>query len=234
MVDHKKVIICGYSKTGEEIAKIVKNKDYKFKIADIDEKAAKRAEAKGYEVYNLDLTEDENLIRMGVSDDISALFCVGNDESINLFITLSARNLDKNIKIITIASSKEEEKKMILAGADRIISPYEIGGRRIFRLLRKPTVLDILDNILFSKTDIKIAEITIPEDSILEGKYFDDLEAEEMYDLIIIGIQDIELGEKFIFYSSGINHKIDKGDVLVVVGKEESIDMFKKRLVEVS
>ncbi len=226
-----KIIIFGYSKIGEQIAKTLNTKQYKIIIIEENKERYTQAVSQGYEVFNLSLMEDENLLKIGIKDnDIKAFFCVNDDKNINLFVTLSTRNLNKNLKIISLSFAKEDNKKMLLAGANKIINPYEIGGIRIFRLLNKPLILDVLDNILFSQSDIEVAEITIEKGSYLDGVYFKDLEIAQKYNLVILGLQDKELSDNFIFYSSGINHKIDIGDTLVVLGLSLDLEKFRNSL----
>ena len=226
-----KILIYSFSSIAVQVAKVLQEKNYHIIIIEEDEQLSNKAKSLGYEVKNISLTEDENIIEIGINnDDIKAFFCLGDDKNTNLFITLSVRNLNKNIKIISVSSTKEGNKTMILAGANKVINPYEIGALRIFRLLHKPLILKVLDNILFSKSDIEIAEITIRKNSIFDGIYLTDLKIIDKEDIIILGIQDKEIGDKFIFFSTGINHKIDEGDTLVVLGHSEKLKRFKKEI----
>ncbi len=226
-----KIIIFSFSKIAIQIAKVLSTKKYHIIIVEEDEQLAKKAKLSGYEVKNTALMDDENLLEVGINDDdIKAFFCVSDNKNINLFVTLSARNLNKNLKIISVSSSSEDNKTMLLAGANKIINPYEIGALRIFRLLHKPLILDVLDNILFSESNIEVSEITIKKDSALDGVYLSDIDITQRYNLIILGIQDKELGDEFIFYSSGINHKIDKDDTLVLLGLSSDLENFRKSL----
>lgn len=223
-----KIIIYSFSPIAAQIAKVLHAKDYHIIIIEQNEQLTSQAKVLGYEVKNISLLEDKNIIQAGINDDdIKAFFCLGDDKNTNLFITLSVRNLNKNIKIISVSSTKEGNKTMLLAGADKIINPYEISALRIFRLLHKPLILDVLDNILFSKSDIEIEEITIQKGSIFDGIYLDDLKIIDKQNIIILGIQDKELSDKFIFFSTGINHKIDQGDTLVVLGHASDLKKFK-------
>lgn len=228
-MQNEKVIVFGYNSIARQIVFVLQSKKYKILVIETDEKLYEQALKDGVEVQKLNLMEDENLFEIGVhSDEIKAFFCVSDDANINLFVTLSVRNINKTLRIISLTSSKEDNKKMILAGANKIINPYEIGGLRIFRMLHKPLILDVLDNILFSQSDISVAEISIERNSLLDGVYLRDINANNAYNLVIVGLQDKELGEDFIFYSNGINHKIDVGDTLVVIGYSKDIQNFQK------
>lgn len=222
-----KIIVFGYSKIGSEIAAVLRSKKYNILIVEPDTNLFNNAKDDGFEAKQLSLMTDEELYKIDIkNDDIKAVFCVSSDNNINLFVTLSVRNLNKNTKIISLALGKEDKKKMMLAGANKTINPYEIGGLRIFRLLHKPLILDVMDNILFSESNIQVSEITIEEGSKIDGLYLKDLDIDKKYNLVIIGIQDKELSDDFIFYSSGINHRIDVGDTLVVIGYAQDLNMF--------
>lgn len=228
----EKIVIFNFSQIGYQIAKVLKDKDYDILIIDEDETKLETARSLGYKTSNLSLMKDENFTEVGLVDDnnIKAFFCVSDDKNTNLFVTLSLRNLNKDIMIISVSFNKEDNKTMILAGANKIVNPYEIGALRIFRLLHKPLILDLLDNLLFTKTDIDVSEITIEEGSIFDGVYLNELNIIDQHDIIILGIQDKELGDKFVFYSTGINHKIDAGDTLVILGKSKNLQKFKEIL----
>ncbi|MEA3554390.1 MAG: NAD-binding protein [Campylobacterota bacterium] len=226
-----KIIIFSYSDISIQIAKVLKSKQYHIIIVEEDLELSKKAQLDGYEVKNISLMEDENILLLGIMDkSIKAFFCLSDDKNINLFVTLSVRNLNKKLKIISVSFGTEDNKTMILAGASKVINPYEIGALRIFRTLHKPLILDLLDNILFSESNIEVAEITIQKDSILDGVYLKDVDLITKHNLILLGIQDKEICDKFIFYSSGINHKLDYDDTIVVLGHSNDLKSFKKLL----
>jgi len=226
-----KIIISSFSQIASEVAKVLQEKNYHIIIVEDEPKLIDKAKNLGYEVQNISLMEDENILKLGINDNnLKAFFCLGDDKNKNLFITLSVRNLNKQLKIISVSSSKQANKTMLLAGASKIINPYEIGALRIFRLLHKPLISDILDDILFKRSDIQIEEITIKKGSIFDGVYLSELKIIDQEDIIILGIQDKEIGDKFIFFSTGINHKIDSGDTLVILGHEHNLEKFKDEI----
>ena len=226
-----KIIIFSFSKIAIQIAKVLQQKKYHITIVEEDEELIQKAKRSGYEIQKLSLMEDENILALDINNkNIKAFFCVSDDKNINLFVTLSVRNLNKYLKIISLSFTKEDNKTMLLAGANKIINPYEIGALRIFRLLHKPLILDVLDNILFSESNIEVSEFTIERNSIFDGVHLKEIDEIQKHNLIILGIQDKEISDKFIFYSNGINHKIDSGDTLVVLGHSNDLTNFKKLL----
>lgn len=223
-----KVIIYGYSNLGSKIAKSLKNSKFEVIIVDFDEDNYTKAISDGFNAFNKELLEDEELIEIGIKNNVKAFYCVSDSSNNNFFVTLSARNLNKNIKIISKANSKSDSKKMLLAGATKVINPYEIGALRMFRLLDKPIISHVLDEILFGDSLLNIEEFSIIEGSNLDGKYLKDFDFSKEFNIIIIGLTDKELSKDFIFNSHYKNHKMDVGDTLVAIGYKENLDKFNK------
>jgi len=221
------IIIYGYSKLASEITSVLSKKKYKFIVIEDNKENVQKACDDGHRAYISNLSEDENLIKAGVTKSVKTLFCVSENFNNNLFVALSSRALDKNLVIISLASSKEDETKMLLAGANRVINPYEIGAQRLFRLMRKPTLFFALDKILFQNSDIKFAEIKIEIHSNLIGEELTDISKDGDKNLLIIGLQS---KDKFIYDTNRTRYNIAKDDVLVVMGKDEDIKNFKERM----
>ncbi len=222
----KKVIIYGYTTLGSKIANILSDKKYEIIIVDFEKASLIQASKDGFETFESTLLNDNDLIELGIQKDVDALFCVSYDNKNNLFITLSARNINKDLKIITISKTKSEAKKLEIAGATKVLNSNELGAFRIYRYMSKPLMLRVLDDILFSKSDLNISEIYIEENSLLKGIFLKDMLIHKDFNILLLGIMDKELGDKFVFNTKRINHKIDDGDVLVVVGKNEDLEKF--------
>lgn len=230
-MEKSRVIIYSYNHISEQIAQILTKRDYEILIIEDKEEHIEQAKEDGFKVLNLSLMEDDELEQIGLNDkSLKAFFCLNEDKNNNLFVTLSVRNFNKSIKIISLSSDVDNNKPLLLAGANKILNPYEISAFRIFRLLHKPYILDVLDNILFSKSDINIEEITVKKNSIFDGILLNELNKVKKGNIIILGIQDKEISEKFIFFSAGINHKIDEGDTLVLLGRPKELEKFKESI----
>ena len=227
---YSEIIIFGYKHLGQEIARQLSIKNDNFIIASndmVDFKKAQKDELNAY--YLEDITDDKELIKLGITENIKYIFCVSEDESNNIFLTISARALDENLKIIAEAETIESKKKFELAGANKVIDPYEISANRIFSLIKKPQIIDILDNTVFSKEiedSINLAEINITKNSKLDGVYLNKIDLNS-FNLIAIGVIDREKGEDFKFLTDGYNPKLDDKDVLIVVGNRAKIEEFK-------
>jgi len=214
------MIIYGYSKLAEQIATMLSHKGYSFLILEQDKLSVEKALADGYDAYETNLLEDENLIKAGITKGVQTLFCISEDTNSNLFVTLSARALDKKLKIIALASSTDIEKKMMLAGASNVINPYEIGAQRLFRFMRKPTLFSVLDRILFLSTKIKFGEIKVKKESYLVGVALNKIDLKTDLNLLIIGVQS---NKNFFFDTKRSRYHIKEDDIIVVMGNEKEI-----------
>jgi len=223
------IVVYGYAKTSHELINILKEKEEKFLLVVTNKERLKMAEDDGLLVEFLDLTHDENLRKIGVGKDVKTLFCMYNDYNKNLFVTLAARNIDKNLNIISLASTINDEKKMLLAGATHVVNPYDFGSHRIYRLIQKPMVFDVLDSMIFLNHDIKISEVVVPSGSSIIDTEFQKLTIEKDYDLVFLGVESGK-NSKFHYNTKKIYRKIREADIFVVAGSQKNIDKLKKGL----
>ena len=183
--------------------------------------------SKGLNAVLIDHTDDDNLRQIGIGKGVETIFCLFSDEPQNLFLTLSARALDPQLKIICVCESVSSGNKLITAGANKVIDPYEISGHRVHELIARPYLVEMLESTVFGK-HVDIAEIEIPTDSSLSGTPIEDLHLDKRYNLIVMGVVDLELGSELIFSNSGVNHLMDGGDMLVVIGPPQEIDRLRQ------
>jgi Trk K+ transport system NAD-binding subunit len=136
--EDKRVIIYGYAKTAHMILEAFDMRAKEVLLVVPHETKAIEARKAGFEVEVLNLAVDENLHKVGIGEEKDeVLFCLSRDFEQNLFVTLSARALDSKLEIISLCATESEAKKMKLAGANHTINPYEIGSKRIERLINK-------------------------------------------------------------------------------------------------
>ncbi len=193
-------------------------------------KDAQHALEDGFDAKHLDITKDEHLKEIGIEHAIETFFCMHEEYNNNLFVILSARKLNPTLKIISLASTVNDEKKMKLAGASYTVNPYDLGSHRIFRVLQKPKIFDVFDQIIYSNLAIEIAEVIVPKESTIIGKQFRKLTLEEEYDIIMIGVHAAKEGGKFYYNTHKIYRKMREGDILVVIGDKKNIEKLKKGL----
>ena len=144
-------IICGFSRTGRQIAKEFQAEGVSFVIIDSELESVQKAQEIGYIVFQGDATLDDTLLKVGVTKAICIVAALPSDAE-NLYTVLSAKTLNPDIRAIARASTEEAVQKLQRGGADAVISPYITGGKRMAAAALRPQILDFVDGIL-SGTD---------------------------------------------------------------------------------
>jgi voltage-gated potassium channel len=226
----KRIAIFGYSIMSLEVMGRLNPEQYSIIFIAQDEAEAERVAQKEFPTRIIDFRNDEELKSIGIGTDIDIIFCFYPADSDNVFLTISARTLAKNLTIIAIVDDPESAEKLLAAGADKIIDPYEICGRKTHEMITRPDISNILDNTVFGRHDLKMAQITLPKNSCLQHRKASELKLNEKYNLILIGVVDRELGEQLHFAIGEKEHCLDAGDVLVVMGPSRDIRLFKEEV----
>lgn len=229
----KKVVVFGYSVMSLEVMRRLNAKQHQLLFISENENQADLVNEQGFETTVIDFRNDDELRAIGIGVDVDIIFCFYPQDSDNVFLTISARAIDKNLTIIAIVDAPESAEKLLAAGANKIIDPYEICAKRTHNMLTKPDVTNVLDNTVFGQHDLNIAQIEIPVGSYLENYRVSDLRLAEKYNLIIIGIVDREFGDALHFAISEKKHILNAGDVLVVLGSAKEINHFKTAVEDI-
>jgi voltage-gated potassium channel len=162
-------ILCGFGRVGEEVARTFKEEGVSFLIVENRPAALARLEQTDYLFLAGDATRDEVLRETGVERAQGLVAAVGTDAD-NTYITLSARRLCPELFIEARASSQEAATKLEQAGANRVILPEVIGGRRMAMLVLRPAVVDFIDTVIRSRgREIQLETVDVGEKSRLVG-----------------------------------------------------------------
>ncbi|MBD2666776.1 TrkA-N domain protein [Richelia sinica FACHB-800] len=140
-------IICGFSRTGRQIAKEFRAEGVAFVVVDSEIESVQRAQNEGYTIYQGDATLDDTLLKVGIERATCIVAALPSDAE-NLYTVLSAKTLNPAIRAIARASTEEALQKLQRGGADAVISPYITGGKRMAAAALRPQVLDFVDGIL--------------------------------------------------------------------------------------
>ncbi|AFY45451.1 TrkA family potassium uptake protein [Nostoc sp. PCC 7107] len=140
-------IICGFSRTGRQIAREFRAEAVPFVVIDSEIESVQKAQMEGYVVYQGDATLDDTLLHVGIERAICIVAALPSDAE-NLYTVLSAKTLNPEIRAIARASTEEALQKLQRGGADAVISPYITGGKRMAAAALRPQVLDFVDGIL--------------------------------------------------------------------------------------
>jgi voltage-gated potassium channel len=220
--DH--IIICGFGRMGGLVAQEFNQQAIPFVI--IERSEALLADFKAEHGVPLvgDATHDETLRRAGI-DRARTLVTLAASDADNLFITMSARLMSDRIFIVARAEDEGAEKKLMKAGASRVISPYVIGGQRVAQAVLRPSVVDFIE--LATRSDhmaLQIEETEIHLGSVLCRKPLKDTGLRQTLGLIVVAIKRPD--GKMVF-NPPPETEIDAGDLLITLGPKSQQDQLR-------
>jgi len=162
-------ILCGFGRVGEEISREFADRKVAFVIVESVPESLERARKKGYLVVEGDASTDATLLEAG-AQRARCLLAASDSDAGNTYIVLAAKALNPRLFVVARAGQPVSEERVRRAGADRVISPYSIGGRRMALSALQPLVLDFIDTLAAGRHGEQIlAEIALTEDSGLAG-----------------------------------------------------------------
>ncbi|MEZ5345154.1 MAG: potassium channel protein [Pyrinomonadaceae bacterium] len=216
-------IICGAGRVGRRMIRALNRQNIPFVVIEIHrDRIEQIEESERAFVLTGDATLENNLRKAGVERARGLATCLSDDAQ-NVYVALTARDLNKNLHIVSRAVEEEAEPKLIRAGANRVVSPIIIGSQSMARALIKPAIADFMDSIIAENLDLVFEEIRVSSDS----KYIDmslmTSNIRNEFDILIVAIRRND-GE-MIFNPSG-KTKILEGDLMIVIGKAESVQKF--------
>ena len=224
------VIVCGYGRTGREIADQLRSERITTVIIELDSSKKSEAEDKGFNTLLGDATMDETLLLAGVKNCRSLVVTLPSDAA-NLYVVLSAKALNDTCRLIARAANEEAANKLKLAGANAVVSPYVAAGRTMAASALRPIAVDFID--LLAGSDCEIEEFKITE-NIEKIENFKNLN-QKLLDFSKDG-EALLLATKVSGQLSG-NPKdtltILPGMILIFLGSQEQLDRIRVRLEEV-
>jgi len=215
------VIICGYGRNGRQAAKKLQSHQRNFVVIDKDETVFQNIENNDFAFINGDANEDEVLIRAGINS-ATYLICALPNDSENVFVVLSARQINPKIWIISRASEESSYSKLKLAGANNVILPDRIGGDHMASLVVVPDLLEFVDNLsIVGDQTINIEEISVEQlYDTKQQKTILELDLRKHTGCNVIGYKD-ENGNYHI--NPEADQKLVPGSKIIVLGKPEQI-----------
>ncbi|MEW6616357.1 MAG: potassium channel protein [Thermodesulfobacteriota bacterium] len=215
-------IICGCGRIGSLICKELATsaKPLPFVAIDNDPKVIEKIESENYLYIQGNSIDEDILIKAGIKD-ARGLVTVVSSDSDNVYITLTARELNPKIFILARASYEGAEKKLLRAGADKVISPYVIGGIRMAHAILRPTVVDFIELATHKQSmELQLEEITVRKASRLIGVSLKDCAIRQDMGLIIVAIK--KATGQMVFNPSS-ESKIELGDTVVALGEKKDL-----------
>ena len=227
---HDHYIICGYGRVGRRVAEEFRASGVEYVVLDFHEDAIAAANARGEVLIEGDATEDEDLERAGLARARGLVAASDNDAN-NLYLTLSARSARPDLTIVARASDADAERKLKLAGADRVVLPYTGAGRVMANLVLKPEVTAFLDVVTTAAgPELQLAEVAVDSASTAAGRTIRELRIRHETGALVVALRK---PDGSFDTTPEPDTAIEVGDVLIAVGSPEEIrlieEMFSSR-----
>jgi voltage-gated potassium channel len=218
-------IICGYGRVGSQIARDFVRVRQLFIVVDANEDNVQECLRLGYLALCGDATTDDMLREAGVERARCVLVATDNDAH-NLSITLSVRYLNHTVFIVARANRTETEAKLKMAGADRVISPYTIGGHRMASLAFQPTVTEFFDSLTSTvNPELSVLEVKLSPKSVLIGKTITQVQSALHERLVFVAIKK----KAGLLIGPGRDALIEDGDTIILVGAPDNLAAFQSQ-----
>ncbi len=221
-------IVCGHGRIGRIICETLFESHEPFVVIERSEEEIQEIIHKGYVEINGEASEDDILLQAGIMR-AKGLIAVVSSDADNVFITLTAKGLNPDIQVLARSSGATgTEIKLKRAGADKVISPYFIGGRRMAQVMLRPNVTDFIDLTMYTQgLTLRLDEILVTDKAPLQGQTLMKSNLRKQYDIIVIGIK--RAGEDMHFNPKPDNVLLS-GDILIVLGEEDQIHALKQAM----
>ncbi|MEJ1298778.1 MAG: NAD-binding protein [Candidatus Sedimenticola sp. (ex Thyasira tokunagai)] len=228
MTKKYKIIIFGCNSLSAAVAEQLKERSWELLLVARETQCIEAMAARGFDTLSVDYTDDDELRALGIGESVEIIFTFFEDDAQNVFLTISAKDIDPQLKVISLTQSGDSSHKLLAAGATKVVDPYEISGRKIYDMLKRPLIAETIESVVFGQDYLNLAQVAIEEGAFMDGKRLGELALSHHYDLVVLGAIDRELSDEFIFACSGTDHKLDQGDVLVVIGQADAINRLKQ------
>jgi len=216
-------IICGAGRVGRSAARELARRPAPFVIVEQNADKAAKYSAEWLMMVG-DATQEQTLREVHI-ERARGLVAATTTDATNLYIVLTARGLNPQLRIIARASEDDAEKHLLTAGADSVVSPYHFAGQRIAQSFLRPNVVSFLDTATTHLgMDLEIGEIPVPAGSTFCGKTIETSRIRQERGVIILAIKR---GQGMRFNPSP-EDRIETGDCLIAMGEPSQLRQLEK------
>lgn len=226
LVNH--TIFCGFGRLSRIALQQLKGSGTSIVVVDRDETRRAQAKDAGFLVLGGDVTAEETLINAGIRRAARLVTLLPKDSD-NLYVVLTSRELNPDVFIISRAEDESGEKRLVRAGATRIVSPYRAGAQRIANGILRPFVSEFLD-LAVSGTglDLQIEEIKIPELSPLHGRTLQEIELRKKTNVMVAAIVS---SKGIMCFNPSADTTIESGSTLIGLGFRKDFAELEKLIL---
>jgi voltage-gated potassium channel len=222
-------IICGGGRIGFLICRELIAGKMPCVVIDNNPEVIQRAQDEGFICFKGDATQDKILIAAGIKR-AKGIVCVLPSDAENLYVILTAKELNQQIYIMSRSEEEESEHRLIRAGADRVMSPYTLGGMRMAMAILRPAMLDFIEITTRRQSlELRMEEISVCKGSPIISLSLEESGIRQRYGLIIVAVK--KDSGKMIFNPMA-NYIIAEDDRLVAMGEDENVKKFTEVCLE--
>jgi voltage-gated potassium channel len=221
-------IVCGSDETAQTVIQELQQTERDFVVIEPSREKLDKLTGSAANLLYIqgDPAEDEVLLKAGLSRAKGILLSLPTD-SANVFVTITARSLNPNLRIITKGLDLKSHEKMKRAGADSVVSPSFIGGMRMVSDMVRPAVVTFLDKMLYDKArSLRVEEVTVGAGSPLAGRTIAEAAIGEKTGAVLVAVKRVETAEYEFNPPSG--RAIREGDILIFIGSPGMVDGVEK------
>jgi voltage-gated potassium channel len=216
-------IICGGGRIGFLISRELAAEKVPYVVIDNNHEVIQKMEDEGFVYCKGDATHDKTLLEAGIKR-AKGIICVLPSDAENLYVILTAKELNRDIFILSRSEEEESEHRLLRAGADRVMSPYTLGGVRMAMAILRPAMLDFIEITTSRQSlELRMEEISICEGSSYIGQTLEDSGIRKRYGLIIVAVKK---GTDKMIFNPMATYIIAEGDRLIAMGEDENIRHF--------
>ncbi|MBW2574957.1 MAG: potassium channel protein [Deltaproteobacteria bacterium] len=220
-------IICGYGRIGKVLCKMLLRKPFDLVVVEKDPELIPEMDADKTLYVSGDATNEENLIKAGIQRAKGLIAALATDTE-NVFLVLTARQLNPDLYIIARASRNESKTKLQAAGANKVELPYDMGAVSMAQRIIRPTVTSFLELAFAHKRkDIQMEEMPVSSSSDLVNVMLKDSGIRQQFNLIIIAIKKLDGN---MLFNPSFETVIEGGDTVIAVGQENNLQQLEKIL----
>jgi voltage-gated potassium channel len=220
-------IICGYGRIGKILCKMLSRKPIDLVAIEKDLELTPVMDANKILYISGDATDEKNLLNAGIQRAKGLIAALATDTD-NVFLVLTARQLNPGLFIMASANRDESKSKLLAAGANRVESPYDIGATSMAQRIIRPTVTNFLDfAFAHRRKDIQMEEIPVSPSSALVNVILKDSGIRQRFNLIIIAIKKLD---GTMLFNPSFETVIQGEDTVIAVGQENNLQQLEKIL----
>jgi voltage-gated potassium channel len=215
-------IVCGYGRMGRAVVDELRHAGRQVVVVDTRVTRMQEVAELGLPAVTGDATLEATLLSANAQHARGLVSCL-NDDAYNVYTVLTARSLNQNLFIVARATEEGAERRILQAGADRVVNPYHLGGARLAHLVVKPAIVNFFDASV-GGSELQLDQTSIGADSSIAGKTLAEASIRQRWGLSVVAVQrDDEVAT-----TPPADFRLQVGDLMVVFGSRLQIQAFDK------